>query len=156
MRRRPEESALWRAVQRHLASFVARAEERGRTVPTFVRRQLRALLDCGLLSHGFLRVRCECGHERWVAFSCKGRGLCPSCGGRRMAETAAHLADHVVPVVPVRQWVLSLPRALRTMLGYDPALLGAALGMFVRAVFGWIRVLLTSLWPSHSWTVRMS
>jgi hypothetical protein len=30
-----------------------------------------------------------------------------------MAETAAHLADHVLPRLPVRQWVLSLPRRLR-------------------------------------------
>ena len=26
-----------------------------------------------------------------------------------MAQTAAHLVDHVIPRVPVRQWVLSLP-----------------------------------------------
>ena len=26
-----------------------------------------------------------------------------------MAETAAHLVDRVIPVVPVRQWVLTLP-----------------------------------------------
>ena len=58
--------------------------------------------------HGFLRLRCEdCGHEKLVAFSCKRRGFCPSCGARRMAETTAHLVDQVVPQVPVRQWVLS-------------------------------------------------
>jgi hypothetical protein len=36
--------------------------------------------------------------------SCKGRGVCPSCNTRRMAETAAHLVDHVLPRLPVRQW----------------------------------------------------
>ena len=35
----------------------------------------------------------ECAHEKLVAFSCKRRGFCPSCGARRMAETAAHLVD---------------------------------------------------------------
>jgi Putative transposase len=30
-----------------------------------------------------------------------------------MAQTAAHLMDHVIPHVPVRQWVLSLPIPLR-------------------------------------------
>jgi hypothetical protein len=30
-----------------------------------------------------------------------------------MAETAAHLVDHVFPPVPVRQWVLSVPKRLR-------------------------------------------
>jgi len=51
-----------------------------------------------------------------VAFSCKGRGFCPSCGGRRLTERAAHLVDHVLPRVPVRQWVLSLPFELRYQL----------------------------------------
>jgi hypothetical protein len=38
------------------------------------------------------------------------RGSCPSCGARHMAETAAHMVDHVFPHVPVRQFVLSLPK----------------------------------------------
>jgi hypothetical protein len=33
-----------------------------------------------------------------------------------MAQTAAHLVDHVVPQVPVRQRVLSLPIPLRLLL----------------------------------------
>ena len=33
-----------------------------------------------------------------------------------MAQTAAHLVDHVIPRVPVRQWVLSLPILLRLLL----------------------------------------
>ncbi len=62
-------------------------------------------LKCGRLEHGFLRVRCDtCHFERLVAFSCKMRGFCPSCGARRMAETAALLADDVFPDVPLRQW----------------------------------------------------
>ncbi len=57
-------------------------------------------------------VRCGgCGDELLVAFSCKGRGFCPSCTTRRMHDTAARLVDGVLPRVPVRQWVLSLPRA---------------------------------------------
>ena len=40
-------------------------------------------------------------------------GFCPSCGGRRMAQRAAHLVDHVLPDVPIRQWVLTLPHRLR-------------------------------------------
>ena len=41
---------------------------------------------------------------------------CPSCGARRMAQAAAHLVDYVIPHVPVRQWVLSLPIPLRLLL----------------------------------------
>ena len=62
-------------------------------------------------------------HDKLVAFSCKKRGFCPSCGARRVAETAAHLVDHVFPQVPVRQWVLSLPIALRLLLAAHPQLL---------------------------------
>lgn len=61
------------------------------------------------LEEGFLRVRCvACLAEKLVAFICKKRGFCPSCGARRMAETAALLADEVLPERPLRQWVLSL------------------------------------------------
>lgn len=61
-------------------------------------------------------MRCEgCHADKLVAFSCKKRGFCPSCGGRRMAETAALLADEVLPERPLRQWVLSLPFALRVL-----------------------------------------
>jgi hypothetical protein len=56
-----------------------------------------------------------------VALSCKGRGFCPSCGGRRMTERAAHLVDHVLPRAPVRQWVLSLPFELRYRVQWDLA-----------------------------------
>jgi len=78
-------------------------------------------LECGIPAHGFLRLRCgDCGHDKIVAFSCKRRGFCPSCGARRMAQTAAHLLDHVIPRVPVRRWVLSLPIPLRLLLAAQP------------------------------------
>jgi hypothetical protein len=123
-------------VRAELETFLARAAARERPAPRFVERELRAFLRCGVLAHGFVRVHCPgCGLDRVVAFSCKGRGVCPSCGGRRMADTAAHLIDRVLPRVPVRQWVLSLPFALRYRLAYDASLASAVLGSFVRAVF---------------------
>ncbi|ARX22851.1 hypothetical protein AM393_28980 (plasmid) [Klebsiella pneumoniae] len=68
--------------------------------------------------YGFLRVRCEsCHAEHLVAFSCKRRGFCPSCGARRMAESAALLVDEVLPEQPMRQWVLSFPFQLRFLFG---------------------------------------
>lgn len=56
-----------------------------------------------------------------------------------MADTAAHLVDRVLPEVPVRQWVLSLPFALRYRLAYDAGLTSAVLGVFVRTVFASLR-----------------
>jgi hypothetical protein len=37
----------------------------------------------------------------------------------RMVETAAHLVDHVLPRLPVHQWVLPLPKRLRYFLLHD-------------------------------------
>jgi hypothetical protein len=42
-----------------------------------------------------------------------------------MAQTAAHLVDHVLPPVPVRQWVISLPKRLRGVLGDRPKAVAA-------------------------------
>ena len=53
---------------------------------------------------------------------------------RRMVETAAHLADHVWPPLPVRQWVLSVPKRLRYFLQRDAALQGVVLHILLRAV----------------------
>ena len=139
-RREPETSVLYRAVQQNLESFLASAREQGRVVPRFVERELRSYLECRILAHGFIRVRCDdCGRERLVAFSCKSRGFCPSCGARRMSETAAHLVDRVFPEVPVRQYVLSLPFALRTRLAFDQTLCSEVLGIFMRSVFASLR-----------------
>jgi hypothetical protein len=138
--RRPEDAALYDAVSGQLESFLDTARRNGRSVPRFVEREFRTFVDCGILAHGFLRVHCDaCGRDRLVPFSCKGRGFCPSCGGRRMADTAAHLIDRVLPAVPVRQWVLTLPFALRYRLAYDAQLASEVLHLFVRAVFRSLR-----------------
>jgi hypothetical protein len=82
-----------------------------------------------------MRLRCgDCGHDKLVAFSCKRRGFCPSCGARRMAQTAAHLVDHVIPHVPVRQWVLALPIPLRSLLAAQPKLVTPVLQVVHRVI----------------------
>ena len=131
---------LYEVVQTHLEPFLARRADEEAWLPRFVEKELRAYLACGILAHGFARVRCGgCGDERLVALSCKGRGVCPSCTTRRMHDTAAHLVDRVVPHVPIRQWTLSFPPRLRFALARDSKLLGKALGIFVRAVAAWQR-----------------
>jgi hypothetical protein len=135
-RRRPEQSTLYQLVQEHLETFLAQVEaQTGAPLPQFVKDEFDAFLECGILAYGFLRLRCaECAHEKLVAFSCKRRGFCPSCGARRMAETAAHLVDCVIPPVPVRQWVLSFPISLRTLLAAHPQLLSPVLQVVHRLI----------------------
>ena len=135
VRHRPETTLLYRIVQRHYPLFVAQLAREGRPLPDHVQREFEDYLRCGRLEHGFMRVRCErCHAEKLVAFSCKRRGFCPSCGARRMAETAALLVDEVFPQRPIRQWVLSFPYPLRFLFATRPAVMGKVPGIVYRAI----------------------
>ena len=140
--RRPADGTLYQIVRDHFETFLAHAASLrdGEGLPRFVEEEFRDFLQCGWLAGGFARFRCGgCSLDRLVPFSCKGRGFCPSCGGRRMAERAAHLVDHGFPDVPVRQWVLSLPHRLRYQLAWDHDLCRAVVAVSVRAMLGWLR-----------------
>ncbi len=56
-----------------------------------------------------------------------------------MADFAAHLCDYVMPRVPVRQWVLTVPFDLRFRLAFDPAAAGVTLRAFVSVISRWWR-----------------
>ncbi len=114
--RDPSQTVLYHVVADHLETFLASldADPDARGLPAYVERELYDYLQCGVLAHGFLRLGCDtCHKELLLAFSCKRRGFCPSCAGRRMAQTAAHLVEQVIPWVPTRQWVVSVPVPLR-------------------------------------------
>jgi hypothetical protein len=51
-----------------------------------------------------------------------------------MAQTAAHLVDHVIPPVPVRQWVISVPKRLRCFLADRPNAVAALTRIFISRV----------------------
>jgi ribosomal protein S27E len=136
-RHRPETTLLYELIAEYYPRFRDRRAGEGRALPGYVEDEFAAYLKCGLLEHGFLRVKCDaCQAEKLVAFSCKRRGFCPSCGARRMAETAALLVDKVLPQQPVRQWVLSLPFALRYLLATRPEIITQVLGIVYRAISG--------------------
>ncbi len=112
----PSHTVLYTVVADHLETFLAslEADPDARGLPAYVQREFYDYLQCGILAHGFVRLGCDtCNHEMLLAFSCKRRGFCPSCAGRRMAQTAAHLVEQVIPWVPTRQWVVSVPVPLR-------------------------------------------
>jgi hypothetical protein len=99
-RRRPESTTLHRVVRENLATLYAAVEQGfASPLPAFVKHELEGYLACGVLARGFAILQCEnadCRQKKLVAFSCKGRGFCPSCMGRRMAETAANLVDQQI------------------------------------------------------------
>jgi len=150
--RDPSESALVTLLRDHLDAFLDAADSDDPTwrLPAFVERELRAIIPCGDLNHGFVRLKCTaCRGPRVVPFSCKGR-LCPSCAGRRMNEQAAHLVDRVLPKIPYRQFrfegsrfaafakrVLTLPGELARVVAFDAELASLVFGVFADEVARW-------------------
>ena len=131
-----EKTLLYKLIQENLLDFYHQVEnEQERELPIFVKKEFEEFLKCGLLAYGFLRLQCEsCRQEKLVAFSCKQRGFCPSCGAKRMAESVTHLVEEVFPHKPLRQWVLSFPFPLRFLFAKDPKLMGTVLNLVHRAI----------------------
>jgi len=81
---------------------VEQGGDAGASLPRFVVGEFESYLACGVLEHGFARVRCAaCGDELLVVFSCKDAAL-PFVHHPPDARHAAHLVDRVIPHVPVR------------------------------------------------------
>ena len=75
IRHRPETTLLYQIVQEYWPEFQAELASHGKYLPAYVMKEFDEFLKCGILEHGFLRVRCEaCQDEKLVAFSCKKRG----------------------------------------------------------------------------------
>ena len=49
-------------------------------------------------------------------------------------DSGAHLTDHVFPRLPVRQWVLTVPKRLRYFMQRDGAVLNMVLRVFLRVI----------------------
>lgn len=139
-RRAPEKTVLYQVVREYYQTFKANIEAHGRSLPAFVEREFEKYIGCGILARGFVRCRCAaCGLDRVVAFSCKCRGWCSSCVGRRMADTAAYLVDHVIPNIPMRTWTLTVPYPLRYLMAYNPEVLGEVTNALATSLLGWLR-----------------
>ena len=134
-RHQPENTLLYQIIEKYYPTFVEHLAAEGRILPDYVHKEFEEYLKCGRLEHGFLRVRCEeCCHERLVAFSCKRRGFCPSCGARRMIDSAALLVDTILPRLPMRQWVLSFPFHLRLLFARQPLIMSKVLAIVYRTI----------------------
>ena len=138
-RRRPEQTALYQIIQAYWPEFAERADALG-GLPHFIIKEFEAFLDCGVLERGFVSVKCpSCGFERLVGFSCKTRGFCPTCVGRRMNDAAAHLVDRVLPLNAIRQWVCTMPYSLRYAMGYDKSLCADILSGYAAQLMRWYK-----------------
>jgi hypothetical protein len=87
-RRQPERKAAYQINQGYLETWMAgclQADEDGYPVAAYIEQDFRKYFECGILTYGFARARCAgCGYDFLIAFSCKGRGISPSCNTRRM------------------------------------------------------------------------
>jgi len=131
-RRRPEDTTLYQCVVEYWPEFRERMAEQG-GLPSFVEQEFESYLICGRLEAGCLELECRnCGHSMLVAFSCKRRGFCAACLGRRMSDTAVHLVQEVLPREPIRHWVCTFPWGVRSVLGYDRELCRDAAAAFAK------------------------
>ena len=132
-RPRPTTDDLKEIVEHSMEELFRTWDARFRDTYGFLHPSMRARFEkftrCGDPHFGFLRVRCvnpDCAKkdEKIVPLSCKTRGLCPSCGQRRAIEWAERMVEEVLPVVPYRQLVFTIPIALRKAFLFDRSLYG--------------------------------
>ena len=144
--RRPQVSPLFRLVSDHLHRLQTVYEDRfareyGPWRPV-VGEVADKFLTCGVLEHGFARIRCDaCTHEYLLAFSCKCRYFCPSCHAKRLAIWTQWLDTTLLAPVPHRQVVLTIPKRLRVYCLYRRRLLDAIARVAARTVTAAIRTL---------------
>ncbi len=125
-RRRPEETPLYRIIYHYREQFEYSWEELFSERYGILRHEvLRALdryLDCGIIKHGCALACCEnerCNHSMLIAFSCKRRGVCPSCQAKRAVLFAENLDQNVLLPHPHRHLVFSIPKRLRIYFRFD-------------------------------------
>ena len=90
--------------------------------------------------HGCLRFVCKsCQKEQVVAFSCKKRGFCPSCCVKRQVEAASHLVDHVLPMAPYRQFVVTFPIPMRYWLHSNKELFSKVYRIIIKEIHSYYK-----------------
>ncbi len=127
--RNPKTTGFSQCLVQHVdefeASYEAKYQERYGFYRAVVRKVVKKFFLCGDLTQGFARVQCgHCQAEFLLAFSCKGRYFCPSCHQKRVLQFGDWVTAHVLPPVPYRQYVFTIPKMLRVYFRKDRRLLG--------------------------------
>ena len=134
---------LQRVVLDHLEEFSAclrRPQDRRPQPPVSVLEHLQRYIECGIARFGVMRFRCpKCGEDLFVAFSCKIRGLCPSCDAKRATIIMADASDRLLPQVGYRQYVLTIPKRLRWYINQNAALPGEIRRILAREIELYLR-----------------
>ena len=128
-RRRPRETALYQCLEHYWEEFrqayTALYEQDYGPFRPVVEKTVERFFECGILRHGFARIRCGSCHEEYLlAFSCKTRYFCPSCQAKRVAAFVEWLNEQILEAVDHRQLVWTIPRVLRPTFRRDRRLLG--------------------------------
>ena len=104
-RRKPEHSPYYQCIEDYYEQF-KRSYDRNFSqkygyLRSHIEKVIYQYLDCGILHNGFARIKCSsCGHEKFLAFSCRRRHFCPSCHAKRCVEFGEWLCGNVLKKVP--------------------------------------------------------
>ena len=101
------------------------AKDYGRFRLDRISRVAERFETCGDYTKGIARIQCsnpECRLEYFRPFSCKGFYLCPSCSQKRTLLFAEYLDEQLLLELPHRQFVFSIPKALRIYFRHDQKL----------------------------------
>ena len=115
-RRHPERSDYYRLLESGFEAFARNWPEDFESRYGFLRKEVQgavfAFLECGIPENGVARVRCPgCGHDFFVAFSCRTRVVCPSCTTRRSLLFGEKVREIVHPL-NYRQVTFTIPKRM--------------------------------------------
>ncbi len=126
---------LFHYFDRFLSEYEGRFEREYGFLRPIIKDVVERYLDCGNPRCGFARIRCpSCGEERFVMFSCRTRGFCPSCHSKRLEEWGEWMREELLLDIPHRQVVFTIPKMLRIFFKYKRRLLGELSRAAVRAL----------------------
>jgi len=126
---------LFHYFDRFLTEYESRFEKEYGFLRPIIKDVVERYLDCGNPRCGFARIRCpSCGEERFVMFSCRSRGFCPSCHAKRVEEWGEWMRETLLLDVPHRQVVFTIPKMLRIFFKYKRRLLGSLCQATVQAL----------------------
>jgi hypothetical protein len=123
-RRTPEKSPLYRLISSGASDLERSWGEIFQPTYGVLRDEVRdgfaAYLECGILAHGCAKAVCEnCQHSELIAFSCKKRGVCPSCDAKRAVIFAENLVENVLLPYSHQHLVFTIPKRIRPYFKYS-------------------------------------